>query len=387
MEPGGYTPVFKDNLTKEEALLLIKTTFEDKLKEKINLQRVSCPLFVTKRSGFNDNLNGVERPATFAPRDFQDIKLEVPFSLAKWKRWALHYYGMQPGRGLVTDFRGLRCDDDVDFTHSLYVDQWDWEKVIDADTDRNVEYLKETVKSIYAAVYETHQIICAKYGLEPILPENITFANTDEMIKKYPDATPKERENILCKEHGAVFLMGIGGWKENGELRHDGRAPDYDDWITPRPDGGTGLNGDLLVWNPLLNMSFELSSMGIRVNPETLMKELELCGCPERKDYVWHQMLLDGTLPQSIGGGVGQSRLCQFMLRCAHIGEVQHGWYNPVEVELLKQHNIRLLGLGEFNEDPLASSLHPNISINKQRVSVGSDLSATEQLSVSEAST
>jgi aspartate--ammonia ligase len=181
------------------------------------------------------------------------------------------------------------------------------------------------------------------------------------MIQKYPNASPKERENILCKEHGAAFLIGIGGNKADGKIKHDGRAPDYDDWTTQRPDGGYGLNGDILVWNPLLQMSFELSSMGIRVNPEILEKQLDLCGCPERKDYVWHQMLLAGTLPQTIGGGVGQSRLCQFMLRCAHIGEVQHGWYNPEEVNILKENNICLLGLGEFDEDPMASSLHPGI--------------------------
>jgi len=245
-----------------------------------------------------------------------------------------------------------------------YVDQWDWEKVI-APEDRNVEFLKRTVKSIWKAVYDTHVVICKKYGLDVTLPENIHFATSDEMLQKYPDATPKERENILCKEHGAVFFMGIGGWKENGELRHDGRAPDYDDWITLRPDGGTGLNGDILVWNPLFESSFELSSMGIRVNPETLVKQLDLCKVPERKDYVWHQMLLDGTLPQSIGGGIGQSRLCQFMLRCAHLGEVQHGWYNPKEVEILRENNIRLLGLGEFEEDPMASSLHPGVKMQK----------------------
>jgi aspartate--ammonia ligase len=239
----------------------------------------------------------------------------------------------------------------------LYVDQWDWEKVITPE-QRNVETLKSTVKNIYKAVYETHQVVCQKYGLTPILPAEITFADTDDMIKKYPDASPKERENILCKEHGAVFFMGIGGKKPNGELRHDGRAPDYDDWLTQRPDGGYGLNGDLLVWNPLLEMSFELSSMGIRVNPDVLKTQLDLCGCPERKENVWHQMLLDGTLPQTIGGGIGQSRLCQFMLQCAHIGEVQHGWYNPAEVEILKNANMRLLGLGEFQEDPMALSHH-----------------------------
>jgi aspartate--ammonia ligase len=242
------------------------------------------------------------------------------------------------------------------------VDQWDWEKVIYPE-NRDVEYLKNTVKAIYKAVYETHKLVCSTYGIDMVLPEEIHFATTDDMIKMYPDATPKERENILCKEHGAVFLMGIGGVREDtGELRHDGRAPDYDDWITARPDGGTGLNGDLLLWNPLLQMSFEISSMGIRVNPEVLLKQLDLSGCPERKDYIWHRMLLDGTLPQTIGGGVGQSRLCQFMLRCAHIGEVQHGWYDPEEVVVLREHNIKLLGLGEFNDDPMALSLHPGIS-------------------------
>jgi len=225
----------------------------------------------------------------------------------------------------------------------------------------------DTVKGIYKAIYETHQHICSTYGIEECLPKEIAFANTDECLKKYPNATPKERENILCKEHGAVFFMGIGGKKVDGELRHDGRAPDYDDWTTPRADGGTGLNGDILVWNPILQESFELSSMGIRVNPEALEMQLKLCDAEERKEYLWHQLLLNGKLPQSIGGGIGQSRLCQFMLRCAHIGEVQHGWYDPREVEELKEHNIRLLGLGEFTEDPLAASLHPGVTIKTEK--------------------
>ena len=257
----------------------------------------------------------------------------------------------------MTDFRGLRCDDDVDFTHSLYVDQWDWEKVIQPE-DRNVEYLKDTVRNIYQAIYDTEQALVEQFGIKAILPNEIAFATTDDMIQEYPHASPKERENILCEKHGAVFLIGIGGTRENGQLRHDGRAPDYDDWVTQRPDGGRGLNGDILVWNPIFKCSFELSSMGIRVNPETMTKQLELCGVPERKDFVWHKMLLEGTLPQTIGGGIGQSRLCQFMLRCAHIGEVQHAWWNPEEVEILKDNKIRLLGLGEYQEDPLAASLH-----------------------------
>lgn len=246
-----------------------------------------------------------------------------------------------------------------------YVDQWDWEKVIDAEKDRNEDYLKDTVRKIYSAVYQTHQAVRKRYNQSAFLPKDIVFCSTDDLLKKYPNATPKERENIVCREHGAVFLMGIGGWKENGDLRHDGRAPDYDDWITERPDGSTGLNGDLLVWNPLFETSFELSSMGIRVSPEVLLKQLDLCGCPERKDFIWHQMLMDGTLPQTIGGGIGQSRMCQFMLQCAHIGEVQHGWYNPAEVEVLKEHNIRLLGLGEFASDPMAASLHPGVKLQE----------------------
>lgn len=354
LEEGGYTPKFKDLLTLEEALGFCKRTFEDNLKANVNLVRVSAPMFVTRASGFNDNLNGTERPATFEPRDFPGTHLEVPFSLAKWKRWALHYYDLPSGKGVVTDFRGLRCDDDVDFTHSLYVDQFDWEKKI-APEDRNVDYLKATVLGIYKAVVDTEKGVAETFGIDPILPAEITFITTDDLIKKYPHATPKERENIVCKEHGAVFLIGIGGMKKDGTLRHDGRAPDYDDWTTQRPDGGHGLNGDLLVWNPLLDMSFELSSMGIRVDPEVMTKQLALCGVEERKEFVWHQMLLDGTLPQSIGGGVGQSRLCQFLLRCAHIGEVQHGWYNPKEVDELKNHGICLLGLGEFEPDPAAT--------------------------------
>jgi len=318
-------------------------------------------MFVTKASGFNDNLNGIERPATFAPRDFQGVKLEVPFSLAKWKRWALHYYEVPAGQGIVTDFRGLRCDDDIDFTHSLYVDQFDWEKHITAE-DRNVEYLKDTVTAIYKAFYDTEQLIGKTYGIETELPSEITFVSVDDLIKEYPDATAKERENIATKQHKAVFLMGIGGMKPDGTLRHDGRAPDYDDWTTIRPDGGQGINGDILVWNSLLDQSFELSSMGIRVNAEVLEQQLEVSGCTERKEFIWHKMLLDGTLPQTIGGGVGQSRTCQFMLKCAHIGEVQHGWYDPVEVDFLKEKGINLLGLGEFEADPAAKVLQDSLT-------------------------
>lgn len=344
-----YSRQFSHSLQLEDALSTIKLTFEDNLKKNINLTRISAPLFVSSTSGFNDNLNGVERPAKFMPRDFPGVILEVPFSLAKWKRWALHYYDLEAGAGVVADFRGLRCDDDVDFTHSLYVDQWDWEKVITQE-QRNVEFLQETVKGIYQAVYDTEQAVCAKLGHEPVLPKEIVFCSSDDLIKEYPQATPKERENIVCQKYGAVFLMGIGGLKADGTLRHDGRAPDYDDWITARPDGGHGLNGDILVWNPVLQQSFELSSMGIRVNPEVLLKQLDLCDCPERVELEWHKLLLNGTLPQSMGGGVGQSRLCQFMLRATHIGEVQYGWYNPDEVAVLREAGISLLGRAQHQE-------------------------------------
>ncbi|KAA8496085.1 Aspartate--ammonia ligase [Porphyridium purpureum] len=342
----GYTPVIKNLLELEKALLLIKTTFETNLKENVGLTRVSCPVFLDKNSGMQDNLNGIEKPATFNPRDYPDLKLEVPHSLAKWKRWALQYYSCQPGQGIVTDFRGIRADDDIDYTHSLYVDQWDWEKCI-TENERSVEYLQEIVKGIYTAIYVTEQAMCKEFGLSPILPAEIHFASSDEMIQNHPESTPKEREAILAEKYGAVFLMGIGGNKADGSLRHDGRAPDYDDWITPRPDGGTGLNGDILVWHPVLKIPFELSSMGIRVNKEVLLKQLELCNAMDRTSSPWHKMLLEGEIPQSIGGGIGQSRLCQFMLRCCHIGEVQYGWYNPKTVEILKSNGTRLLGLGE----------------------------------------
>lgn len=232
----NYKPQITNKLELEAALTLIKTSFEEKLKKNVNLLRVSAPLFVSKTSGFNDNLNGIERPANFCPRDFPDVNLEVPFSLAKWKRWALHYYEVPAGQGIVTDFRGLRCDDDVDFTHSLYVDQFDWEKHI-TTADRNDEYLKDTVKQIYQALYDTEQEVAKQFGITPCLPEEITFVSSDVANKEYPDLTAKERENVYCEKHKAVFYMGIGGKKADGSLRHDGRAPDYDDWVTSRSCG------------------------------------------------------------------------------------------------------------------------------------------------------
>lgn len=228
----------------------------------------------------------------------------------------------------------------------MAVDQWDWEKVI-TDSDRTFECLQTHVKGIYKALYDTEQALVKRYGIKPALPETISFVSTEQVIEKYPNLSPKEREHQLCRDLGAVFLMGIGGTNDDGNLRHDGRAPDYDDWITQRPDGGKGLNGDILVWSHVLQSSFELSSMGIRVNSSTMKTQLELCDATDRLSLPWHKMLLEGKLPQTIGGGIGQSRLCQFLLHCIHIGEVQHGWYNPEEVAILKQHRIHLLGLGD----------------------------------------
>eukprot|EP00339_Tiarina_fusa_P014272 CAMPEP_0117006436 /NCGR_PEP_ID=MMETSP0472-20121206/6663_1 /TAXON_ID=693140 ORGANISM="Tiarina fusus, Strain LIS" /NCGR_SAMPLE_ID=MMETSP0472 /ASSEMBLY_ACC=CAM_ASM_000603 /LENGTH=408 /DNA_ID=CAMNT_0004707897 /DNA_START=85 /DNA_END=1311 /DNA_ORIENTATION=+ len=345
IEDGTYTPLIRNKFELEEALDDIKRGFEAKLKKEANLIRVSAPLFVDKASGFNDNLNGVERPAAFSPRDFGNLTLEVPFSLAKWKRWALLDYDLPEWQGLVTDFRGLRCDDDVDYLHSLYVDQFDWEMRIPPQS-RNIETLKKVVRRIYRAVYETEQETARKFGYRPILPEEIHFASSDEIASAHPDATPQQREKIICAKYKAVFVMGIGGYHANGRERHGGRAPDYDDWSTPRDDGGFGLNGDLLVWHPVLKQQLELSSMGIRVSPNVLLKQLRISGAEERLDLMWHKLLMDGSLPQSIGGGIGQSRLCQFMLRTAHIGEVQFGWWHPDAVQQCTQKGISLLGLG-----------------------------------------
>mmetsp|Transcript_21606 Transcript_21606/g.37112 ORF Transcript_21606/g.37112 Transcript_21606/m.37112 type:complete len:366 (+) Transcript_21606:77-1174(+) len=340
----GYTPLISSLLEKERFLTQIKQSFLRKLESYVELQPVSCPIFLEESSGFNDNLNGIERPASFYPRDFQHKKLEIPHSMAKWKRWALGYYDFPTSKGLYVDFRGIRADDDLDHTHSLYCDQFDWEKSI-TSADRNVGFLQQTVRQIYKAIRETEQEVCSKLGITAVLPEEITFYSTDQAIAEMPNETPKGREAFLCQKYGAVFLMGIGGNLPNGELRHDGRAPDYDDWITPRPDGGTGLNGDILVWHPVLKAPFELSSMGVRVDADTMRKQLVLTNTTEREGLPWHAQLLSGRMTQSIGGGIGQSRLCMFMLRAVHVGEVQHGWWPPEVVAACAAKGIKLAGL------------------------------------------
>ena len=275
-----------------------------------------------KGLGINDDLNGVERPVTFPIKDLGDAKAEVVHSLAKWKRLTLAEYKIEPGYGIYTDMNAIRADEELDNLHSLYVDQWDWEAVI-TDKQRTIPFLKNVVERIYAAIRRTEYLACETYPeLKPFLPEKITFIHSQELLNLYPTLTPKEREDEICRKYGAVFIIGIGGKLSDGK-KHDGRAPDYDDWSTMGDNGLAGLNGDILIWYPVLNRSFELSSMGIRVDKSALLKQLELEGKEDRMELYFHKKLLNGELPLSIGGGIGQSRLCMVMLHKAHIGEIQ----------------------------------------------------------------
>ena len=311
--PAGYKPAL-DLYQTQTAIGTAKRLFEDHLSGALNLRRVSAPLFVDPATGLNDDLNGVERPVSF---DIPETggTAQVVHSLAKWKRMALHQYGFSPGEGLYTDMNAIRRDEDLDNLHSAYVDQWDWEKII-TEEDRNTEYLKETVRSIVGALRDTQAFLRSVFpqlSVLPEIPEEVTFVTTQELEDRYPDFTPKERENAFVKEHPVTFLMGIGGKLKSGKP-HDGRAPDYDDW---------NLNGDLLCWDSVNGQAIELSSMGIRVSPESLDKQLTLAGCDERRELPFHKMLLSGQLPLTMGGGIGQSRLSMLLLGKAHIGEVQ----------------------------------------------------------------
>lgn len=308
--------------TTEVAIKDIKETFQEKLAEALNLRRVTAPLFVLSGTGLNDDLNGVESPVSFNIQCMGNRRAEVVHSLAKWKRTKLGAYDIAPGYGLYTDMNAIRTCEDLDNLHSLYVDQWDWEQTI-MPHDRNLDYLKNTVKKIYAAVKATELMIYRRYPhITPQLPDEIVFVHSQELLDMYPDLDAKGREAEIAKKYGAVFLIGIGNPLSNGEP-HDGRAPDYDDWITPNSDGFTGLNGDMIFWNPILECPFELSSMGIRVSPQSLVEQLKARNCEERLNLRFHQALLKEELPQSIGGGIGQSRLCMFLLQKAHVGEVQ----------------------------------------------------------------
>ena len=306
----------------EQGIKLIKEFFQQNLSTELRLRRVTAPLFVLKGLGINDDLNGVERAVTFPIKDLGDARAEVVHSLAKWKRLTLAEYQIESGYGVYTDMNAIRADEELDNLHSLYVDQWDWEAVIDRE-DRTLTFLRDIVERIYAAIRRTEYLTCETYPqLKAFLPEKIHFIHAEELLRMYPDKTPKEREDAICEAYGAVFIIGIGGKLSNGE-KHDGRAPYYDDWSTVAENGYKGLNGDILIWYPVLGRSIELSSMGIRVDKESLLRQLQLEGQEEREQLYFHQQLLNGKLPLSIGGGIGQSRLCMVLLHKAHIGEIQ----------------------------------------------------------------
>lgn len=327
--------MYKSKLNVLETQSIIRSLrhkFEEHLCDALNLSRVSAPLFVKRGSGLNDDLNGVERPVSFDILQSGEI-VEVVHSLAKWKRMALGKYGFKMHTGLYTDMNAIRRDETCDNIHSLYVDQWDWEKVIDKG-DRTVDYLKDTVKRIYAAILLTADFVERKYPqLDNYLPRDIHFITTQELLDKYPTLSAKERENAVAKEYGAVFLMQIGGRLSNGE-KHDGRAPDYDDWA---------LNGDLLVYNRVLDSALELSSMGIRVDSDSLVKQLTAENKLDRLELPFHKSLVNGELPLTVGGGIGQSRLCMQLLQKAHIGEVHASVWPEAEIENCKKQNIELL--------------------------------------------
>ena len=328
--------------TTEVAIKMIKSSFQEKLGKALNLRRVTAPLFVLSGTGINDDLNGVEHAVAFTIDSMQNRRAEVVHSLAKWKRMKLGAYDIAPGYGLYTDMNAIRTFEDLDNLHSLYVDQWDWEQTITKE-DRTLDFLKQTVEKIYSAVRETEWMIYENFPhITPRLPEKLKFMHSEELLQLYPDLSPKERETRAVREYGAIFLIGIGANLSNGEP-HDGRAPDYDDWSSKNSDGYTGLNGDLIFWDPILESSFELSSMGIRVSEESLMRQLEIRHCTERKDLAFHKALLAGELPYSIGGGIGQSRLCMYLLQKAHIGEVQASIWPEEQVEECRRHGIHLM--------------------------------------------
>lgn len=332
IKPASYHSVLDARQT-EQGIKLIKDFFQQNLSTELKLRRVTAPLFVRRGLGINDDLNGVERPVSFPIKDLGDERAEVVHSLAKWKRLALAEQHIQPGYGIYTDMNAIRADEELDNLHSLYVDQWDWEAVITTQ-ERTAAFLKQIVQRIYAAVLRTEFLVGETYHqLKPFLPPTIRFVHSEELVSKYPHLSPKEREDAVCKEYGAVFVMGIGGKLSDGK-KHDGRAPDYDDWSTVNEEGSVGLNGDILIWYPILQRSFELSSMGIRVDAQSLLKQLAIEHAEERKELYFHKKLLDGTLPLSIGGGIGQSRLCMVLLQKAHIGEIQASiWPDDMRAE------------------------------------------------------
>jgi aspartate--ammonia ligase len=339
--PAGYRPLLGVKET-ERAIKSLKDFFELNLATELNLSRVTAPLFVQAGTGINDDLNGVERPVGFAMRNLPDVRAEIVQSLAKWKRLTLGSLGFAPSYGLYTDMNAIRPDEVLDNTHSLYVDQWDWERVI-TPAERQVEFLRKIVRKLYSILKRAEHFVFDRYpDLRPELPEEITFIHAEDLRLRYPTLTPKARENALVRDCGAAFIVGIGGALGDGSV-HDGRAPDYDDWSTPGENGYLGLNGDIFVWHPVLELAFELSSMGIRVDPTALRRQLEIRGCRERQGLFWHQKLLRGELPLSIGGGIGQSRLCMYFLRKAHVGEIQASLWPDEMIATCRAHHIPLL--------------------------------------------
>ena len=330
--PQGYDPKY-GIMDTERAIKRIKDFFETELSKALNLSRISAPLFVKNTTGLNDNLNGVERPVSFQMKEAPEDTIEIVHSLAKWKRLALKRYAIGIGEGIYTDMNAIRRDETLDNTHSIYVDQWDWEKIITKE-QRTLAYLEETVRKIYKVFLATEAVITLEYPLlTPFLPKEITFITSQELEHKYPNLSASQREQYFAKEKGAIFIMQIGDALLSGK-KHDGRAPDYDDWQ---------LNGDLILWNPVLDSALELSSMGIRVDEVSLMQQLKKANLEERKHLDYHQMLLQGDLPLTIGGGIGQSRICMFFLQKAHIGEVQASIWTEEILALCEQHHINLL--------------------------------------------
>ncbi|MEN8227097.1 MAG: aspartate--ammonia ligase [Bacteroidota bacterium] len=319
--PANYNPILSLKET-EKAIKMVKDFFESNLAAELKLRRVTAPLFVQRGTGINDDLNGTERPVSFEVKDMEGTVAEIVHSLAKWKRMMLADYEIANSYGLYTDMNALRPDEELDNIHSIYVDQWDWEKIL-LPEDRNLAYLKAIVRKIYSVIKRTEFIVYENHPeIIPILPDDIYFIHAEELLERYPNMNPKEREYEVAKEYGAVFIIGIGGELANGSA-HDGRAPDYDDWSTETEKGFKGLNGDIVVWNPILENAFELSSMGIRVDKSAMLKQLDLTGKSDRQELLFHKRLLAGEYPESVGGGIGQSRLCMYFLRKAHIGEVQ----------------------------------------------------------------
>ena len=322
IKPANYKALLDMKQT-ELGIKQIKEFFQQNISSELRLRRVTAPLFVLKGTGINDDLSGVERAVSFPIKDLGDQQAEVVHSLAKWKRVTLADYLIEPGYGIYTDMNAIRADEELDNLHSLYVDQWDWERVITPE-QRTVAFLKNIVTRIYSAMCRTEYMVCEMYPqVKPCLPQEIFFIHAEELLQRYPNKTPKEREDLICKEYGAVFIIGIGCKLSNGEP-HDLRAPDYDDWSTIDAETGLpGLNGDLLIWNEVLGRSVELSSMGIRVDKEAMLRQLKLTGKEDRLKLYFHQRMMNDELPLCIGGGIGQSRLCMFYLKKGHIGEIQ----------------------------------------------------------------